>query len=145
MKVRAVIIFALALAALSAAAEDRFKVIAHPSVPVTSAAISDLSQIFLKKITTYEKWGSAQRAVPVDLGGDSPTRESFTRSVHGKALTAIKSFWQQAIFSGRGTPPVELSSDAEVIALVARTPGAIGYVSADTLLPTTVIQVHLTR
>lgn len=44
-------------------------------------------------------------------------------------------FLQQQIFSGRATPPAELASDAEVIAFVARTPGAIGYVSAGATLP----------
>jgi ABC-type phosphate transport system substrate-binding protein len=146
MKFRVVTICALAVAVvLTATAEERYKVIAHPSVPITSAAPKDLSPLFLKKVTSYEKWGSAQKVVPFDLGGDSATREAFTKSVHGKALTAIKSYWQQQIFSGRGTPPAELPNDGEVIAAVARTAGAIGYVSIDASLPATVKQIRLTQ
>ncbi len=146
MKFRVFTICALAVAVvLTATAGERYRVIAHPSVPITSATPKDLSPLFLKKVASYDKWGSAQRAVPFDLSADSAAREVFTQSVHGKPLTAIKSYWQQQIFSGRGTPPAELSSDSEVIATVARTPGAIGYVSIDTPLPATVKEIRLTQ
>ena len=42
---------------------------------------------------------------------------------------AVKSYWNQQIFSGRDVPPVEKKSDAEVLTFVRSTPGAIGYVS----------------
>ena len=40
------------------------------------------------------------------------------------------SFWQQQIFAGKDVPPDTKASDADVIAFVSATPGAIGYVSA---------------
>jgi hypothetical protein len=47
---------------------------------------------------------------------------------------AVRSYWQQRIFSGRDVPPPELDSDEAVVAFVARSPGGIGYVSAATKL-----------
>jgi hypothetical protein len=44
-------------------------------------------------------------------------------------VQAVKSYWQQVIFSGRGVPPPELESDEAVIRYVLRFPGAVGYVS----------------
>jgi len=44
----------------------------------------------------------------------------------------VKSYWQQQIFSGRDVPPVEKSSDAQVVAFVKQNPGAIGYVAEGT-------------
>ena len=49
----------------------------------------------------------------------------------GKEIASVNSYWQQQVFSGRASPPVVKPSDAEVVAYVAATPGAIGYVAAD--------------
>ena len=49
--------------------------------------------------------------------------------VLGKTVSAVKSYWQQQIFAGREVPPVEKTSDAEVIAFVKANRGAVGYVS----------------
>ena len=38
--------------------------------------------------------------------------------------------WARITFTGKGTPPKELKSDAEVKAFVAANPRAIGYVDA---------------
>ena len=52
--------------------------------------------------------------------------------MHGKKTTAVRSYWLQVIFSGRGVPPPEKPSDKDVIAYVKAHPGAIGYVAATT-------------
>ena len=62
----------------------------------------------------------------------SPVRDSFSREVLGKSVPAVEQYWTQAIFSGRAVPPVEKRTDADVLAYVRETPGAIGYVSAST-------------
>ena len=46
-------------------------------------------------------------------------------------MSSVENYWQQQIFSGRGSPPPIKASDQEVLAFVAANPGAIGYVSAD--------------
>ena len=56
--------------------------------------------------------------------------ESFAQTVHGRSGSAVKSYWQKRLFSGRGVPPPEMGSNAEVVAYVERNPGAIGYVRA---------------
>lgn len=144
MIIRKFVLCCLLAAATVAGAEERFKVIAHPSVPVTSASKQDLSLLFLKKITTYEKWGDAKKVVPFDLAADSSVRADFSTAVLKKSVAATKSYWQQQIFTGRGTPPTELTAEAEIIASVGRTPGAIAYVSAAATLPAGVKLVKVT-
>jgi len=56
--------------------------------------------------------------------------------VHQRRVQAVLHYWQQQVFSGRGHPPPVLPSDAAVIEYVARTPGAIGYVSSGIRLTT---------
>jgi ABC-type phosphate transport system substrate-binding protein len=106
-----------------------FRLIAHPSVPVTSLSRSEVTSAFLKRT---EKWPNGMPIVPVDQAHDSRLRESFSRDILERSVPMIDAFWQKQVFSGRGTPPTTKGSDAEVVAFVRSVPGAIGYVSAGT-------------
>jgi hypothetical protein len=48
-----------------------------------------------------------------------------------KTAAQFSSFWKQAIFTGKGTPPKAFASEAELIKFVGETPGAIGYVTTN--------------
>lgn len=104
-----------------------FKVVVHSSNPVRSLSADQASAFFLKKVT---RWNDGSEVEPVDLSDGSAVRSAFSEAVHGKSIAAVKSYWQKMIFSGRATPPPELSNDAEVLAFIRSNPGAIGYVSA---------------
>lgn len=104
-----------------------YTVIVNKSNSVSSLSKKDASALFLKK---SKKWDNGQKVVVIDQKGNSEVRKTFSTEVHKKSVNAIKSYWQQAVFSGRGTPPVEKSSDVEVIAFVKSNPGAIGYVTS---------------
>ena len=90
----------------------------------------DVSRIFLKKTT---KFPDGRGASPVDLPANSPTRESFSKDVHGKSSSTVDAYWQQLIFSGRDIPPAQ-KSESGVLEFVRSSGNAIGYVSpgADT-------------
>lgn len=117
-----------ALLLLTAAAGDAagFKLVVHNDVHMDTLAKKAVSDLFLKRTA---KWESGQPVVPVDQIEHTPIREEFSRAVHGKPTAAVKSYWNQQIFSGREVPPVEKQSDADVLKFVRSTPGAIGYVS----------------
>jgi ABC-type phosphate transport system substrate-binding protein len=108
-------------------ARSGFRVIVHPSVGTRTIAAADLSRMFLKQST---RWPDGTAIRPVDLTVGSEVRRDFTEEIIGRTVAAVRSYWQQAIFSGRGVPPPELDSDAAVVAYVTSTAGAIGYVSA---------------
>ncbi len=112
--------------ALAASADEGCKVIVHPANPLASIDREKLSRLFLKKQT---RWDSGEAAVPVDQV-DNATRQAFSRQMLDKSPGAVKSYWQQLIFSGRDLPPPQKQSDAEVIEFVKSRPGAVGYVSA---------------
>jgi ABC-type phosphate transport system substrate-binding protein len=116
---------ALLAAALPAAAED-FKVVVHPDNPASSLSAAQVSRLFLKKSL---RWPEGRPVRPVEPA--SPRlRERFAVAIHDKSLNAVKSYWNQIIFSGRDVPPLEKPDDAGVLAYVRAEPGAIGYVSA---------------
>jgi ABC-type phosphate transport system substrate-binding protein len=114
----------------SAAVEPAFLVVAHPAVQVTELSRAQLSRFFLKKTT---QWSDASLVRPVEPL-DPRLREAFAQQVHERSVSAIAAYWNALIFSGRELPPLEKATDADVIAYVRATPGAIGYVSvgADT-------------
>jgi ABC-type phosphate transport system substrate-binding protein len=127
------ILLALLVAASwhQAALAAGYKVIVNNSNDKSSLAKKELAQLFMKKTP---QWSGGTPVVAVDQTDKSAVRERFTLEVHGKSVSAVKSYWQQQIFSGRDVPPVEKSSDAQVIAFVKQNAGAIGYVAdgADT-------------
>ena len=126
-RVSAVCMLLLTFAGASHAQEgEGYEVIVNYSNPVSSLRTAYVSDLFLGKIG---RWDHGEDVASVDRSAHSPVRARCARSVHHRSVSAVKSHWQQMIFSGRGVPPPELGSDAEVVAFVQRDPGAIGYVS----------------
>ncbi len=122
------VVGAVALAVLTAAAEaGDYKVIVHPSVPVSSLSRAAVSSYFLKKV---EHWPDGTLVAPVDQTPSSALRQAFSKEILDKSTEMVGAYWQKQVFSGRATPPPAKASDAEVIAFVKSSPGAIGYVSA---------------
>lgn len=103
-----------------------FKIIVNEVNSVKSISADYLKKIFLKKET---KWQDDSKIYPVDLNETSNIRENFTEKIHGKRVSAIKAYWQKQIFTGRGVPPPEKSSEKEVLEYVEKNEGAIGYIS----------------
>jgi ABC-type phosphate transport system substrate-binding protein len=122
---------ALGTAAPPAADEKPFVVIVGASNPATTIRRQDLARFFLKKTG---RWSDGRGVLPVDQSAGSPVRSAFTKAVlaiEGMGqISAVQSFWLQQVYSGRNTPPPVKATDAEILAFVASTPGAIGYVGA---------------
>jgi ABC-type phosphate transport system substrate-binding protein len=133
---------ALVLAVTSpVAAADDFVVIVHPSVAGAQMRRSALADVFLRKAL---RWGGGKPAVPVDQSGTSAVRKAFSDSVLGMPAAAAVQYWQRQMFAGSALrPPAVKASDAEVIAFVSQTEGAVGYVSKTAALPPEVRAVAL--
>jgi ABC-type phosphate transport system substrate-binding protein len=106
-----------------------FVVVVHPDNPTSRASRRFLASLFLKDAT---RWDDGEAARPVDLKADSAARRRFSQAVLNRSVAAVKSYWQQRIFSGRGVPPPELDSEQAVLAYVLKHRGAVGYVSTET-------------
>ena len=103
-----------------------YRIIVHPENPTSKAPRQFLASAFLKEVT---RWDGGESLRPVDLKPQTTTRRRFSESVLNRSVAAVKSYWQQRIFSGRGVPPPELDSDEAVVAYVLKHRGAVGYVS----------------
>ncbi|HAW91888.1 MULTISPECIES: phosphate ABC transporter substrate-binding protein [unclassified Arsukibacterium] len=64
----------------------------------------------------------------VNLAESSPLRSQFDEKGVGRSSAQLKAHWSKLIFTGKGTPPLELATEAAVIEHVTQNPNAIGYV-----------------
>lgn len=101
-------------------------VIVHPSISDT-ASNKDISRIFLGKSKSLP---GGQKVKPISLSEGNAARDEFNEKVLRKSDSQLKSYWSKLVFTGKGQPPKELASDADVVAAVSADPGTIGYVSS---------------
>jgi hypothetical protein len=143
VRLRGSLAVALVLAAAAPSpAADEFVVIVHPSVAGTNARRSDLAAVFLKAA----RWGTGAPAAPVDQSGTSAVRNAFSQAVLGMPVATVVQYWQKQMFETKPLrPPAVKGSDAEVIAFVAKTEGAVGYVSKAATLPAGVKAIAVTE
>jgi hypothetical protein len=105
-----------------------YQVIVHPNHASDTVDRLFLQDAFLKKVTL---WPGGKVIRPADLLTNSPVRRQFTADVLKRSVEAVKSYWQQRIFSGRDVPPPELDTDDDVVKYVLKQEGAVGYVSGN--------------
>ena len=87
---------------------------------------ASVKKIFLGKSKTFSDGSSA---IPINLTGSDEVRTDFNSKVLGKKDSQVKAIWSRLIFSGRATPPKELSG-LELVEFVSKNKDAIGYVEA---------------
>jgi len=106
----------------SAVAGD-VKVIANPSVKVESLSARELKSLYLGEKSSI----NGTHVEPV-IERRGPAHEAFLRDYLGQTDDELQKYYEALVFTGRGSMPKTVSSDAEVVAYVAKTRGAIGYV-----------------
>ena len=116
----------LLAAALNSFAGD-VKVIANQSIKADSISSEELRSIFLLRRKTLK---DGSWVVPV-LEREGSTHKTFLRVYLNRDANELQTYYQGLVFTGKGTMPKELTSDAAVVAFVAQTPGAIGYVDSN--------------
>ena len=116
----------LAVCAAGTASAADIKVIANLSVGASSVSADELKGVFLATKTSLSDGSHVE---PV-LEKDGPAHEAFLKEFIGKTDTALETYYRSLVFTGKASMPKTLAADAEMVAYVAKTKGAIGYVSA---------------
>jgi hypothetical protein len=122
------LLFVAALAAPAPALAAEIQVIANPSVKAASVSAGDLKEVFLGNKTSL---ADGSKVEPV-LAESGAAHDAFLKDVVGKSAAALKNHLKSLVFTGKGSMPKSFASEAEIVKYVAKTPGAIGYVSAST-------------
>jgi ABC-type phosphate transport system substrate-binding protein len=131
LRIRALILLALAAGAAGADSSRPYVLIVHPSLRPPVVDRKFLADAFLRRTT---RWPDDTPILPVDLAPEARARARFTQDILARSVASVRSYWQQRIFSGQGLPPPELTDDEAVVSYVLNHPGAIGYVSSGTVL-----------
>ena len=116
---------ALGLMGLSQLASAQVAVIVNPKSPIASMTPEQVTAIFLGKSNTLPSGGTA---APVDLPESSSVHDQFYSKGTGRSSAQVKATWARLTFSGKASPPKELSTAADVKKYVAGNPDAIGYI-----------------
>ena len=101
-------------------------VIVHPSNG-SSLDKSAIEKIFLSKSKSFPGGGEV---VPINQADGTAPRDEFDSKVLGKSAAQLKAYWSKLVFTGKGNPPKDVASDADVKNLIANNPAMIGYIDA---------------
>lgn len=75
-----------------------------------------------------KKFADGTETIAVNQNADAQIRQDFDQSVLGRSSSQVSAYWSKLVFTGKGIPPKEVTSDAEVIDLVSKNPSVIGYI-----------------
>ncbi len=102
-------------------------VIVNERNPVERLHASEVTDYFLRK---RRHWPDGTPLRFFDRHDEAAERAVFLRDIVGKTPREMELFWiGQKLYTGLSAP-TQVGSDSMVASLVARFPGAIGYVSA---------------
>jgi TonB family protein len=109
---------------LSAAFAGNVRVIANPSIKAEAISAREIKSVFLGERNSLR---DGTHVEPVLSQGGS-AHAAFLKEYLGKNDDALQNYYRSLVFTGKGSMPKALRTEAEVVAYVAKTRGAIGYV-----------------
>ncbi len=116
----------LAGLAIAPLANAEVAIVVHPS---NGNALDKgyIGRIFLGKKKAFP---DGSTALPVSQLEASAVSNEFAKKVLGKSKSQLKAYWSKQIFTGKGTPPDQLASDASVLDIVSKNPSSIGFIDS---------------
>jgi ABC-type phosphate transport system substrate-binding protein len=103
-----------------------FDLIINPDVSQESLSRNTLRSIFSMRKT---QWPDGKAIHVFVLGDKSELHKQFTKQLLGIFPHQLRRAWNRQIYSGMGQAPIRVESEQEMQEQVAKTPGAIGYLS----------------
>jgi ABC-type phosphate transport system substrate-binding protein len=94
-------------------------VIGNAKATVGTLTAEQISQVFL---------GTSNDFKPVDQAEGAPIRTEFYKKVADKDAAQVKAIWSRLAFTGKGRPPKEYGSSADVKKAVSEDARSIGYI-----------------
>ncbi len=117
---------ALVLMFIPSLALAEVAVIVSADSTITRIDAKDLERVYLGKSKTL---GDVE-VTPVNLENTHDVAAAFNRALLNKSSSQVKAYWSKLIFTGKGTPPKEVSSEADMLSTVAGDSTAVGYVDS---------------
>lgn len=118
------IAWVVGLLALTQAAWAGVVVVVSSKSGVTAMTKDQVADIYLGNSKNFPNGSPATAA---DLPEAAAERTEFHKAVTGKSAAQFKAYWAKMVFSGKGVPPKELATPAEMKSALAEHPNMIGY------------------
>lgn len=99
--------------------------IANTSVPDHPISKTEVQNIFLGKVTKIDE---TKVTFVILKSGD--VHADFLATYLSRTPAQYSQYWKKLIFSGKGKSPKAFENEAELLAYITQTPGAIGYIGA---------------
>lgn len=132
MRALALALLLLSLAAAPARAESPRLIL----VVARGAAVTSLSRAELRRCFLGERVEAGGRyLVPFNAEPSTPLRIAFDGAVLGMTASEVGRLWVDRKVRGQSAAPRALPGPAHMLKVVAKYPGAIGYLPADQLTP----------
>lgn len=121
-----VVVAGLVTFAGASAQAGNVKIIANPSVRAESISAAEVKSVFLEERNSLR---DGTHVEPVFSTG-GPAHAAFLKEYLGQSDDSLQDHYRTLVFTGKGLMPKVLRSDEDIVAYVARTRGAIGYVNS---------------
>lgn len=105
-------------------AAEPYEIVTNPSVNEKTLSKSSLRAIFGMRLHTWPDGTAIKVFVMPD---DAPLHAVFSKEKLNAFPYQLRSAWDRLVFSGTGQAPDTVTSPEEMLARIANTPGAIGY------------------
>ena len=119
-------IFSTILLVASFASVADISVIVNPANPDSFDA-KTIKRIYLGKIKVFP---NGEKVTVLTLEDNAPETEMFRESALNKSNSQFKSYWSKLAFTGKGTPPTEVASSADMINAIKADASSIGFVDS---------------
>ena len=105
-------------------ADDHYEVVTNKGVGENKLSANSLRSIFSMHLKT---WPDGTKIRVFVLPDDDQLHQVFSKEKLNVFPYQLRSTWDRLVFSGTGQAPIKVNSSEEMLARIATTPGAIGY------------------
>lgn len=105
-------------------ADNHYAIVTYPGVGEKVLSVNSLRSIFSMHLKT---WPDGTKIRVFVLPDDDQLHQSVSKEKLNVFPYQLRSMWDRLVFSGTGQAPIKVNSSEEMLAKVASTPGAIGY------------------
>lgn len=124
--IKSTLVLALAMAWATARAD--IYVIVNATNAIRPLSNKETIDLFMGRTRTYP---NGDYVLACDLPRDHASRVSFYQALTGMTQAQLNSYWSRLMFTGQVMPPQTIGSEAAMLEMVKRNPGAIGYMGQE--------------
>ena len=121
--------------------KTRVLVVSNNGVKDTSLVKDDVANIFLGKKSTF----SDKSNIVIVTLAKGQTHENFLKTYLNKTPSQFANYWKKQVFTGKAKAPKSFKTEKELVEFVAKTKGAIGYISPATAKDTKIMKDETTN